>query len=96
MCEKERERECVCMCVCVCVCVCVRKRERERERECVCERERERVFPVIAYQCSVMFHFSVRKLRGSPSVIGGGGGGGRIVSEVQCKRKTLFELQSML
>ena len=41
---------------------------------CVCERERERVFPVIACQCSVMFHFSVRELRGSPSVMGGGGG----------------------
>ena len=43
---------------------------------CVCVRERERVFPVIACQCSVMFHFSVRELRGSPSVMGGGGGGG--------------------
>ena len=62
---------------------------------CVCERERERVFHVIACQCSVVFHFSVRELRGSPSVTGGGYG--RIVSEVQCKRKILlFELRSML
>ena len=50
--------------------------EKERERECVFVRDRERVFPVIACQCSVMFHFSVRELRGSPSVMGGGGGGG--------------------